>query len=367
MNWSSTDHQFMARALQLARRGLYTTTPNPRVGCVISVQDRIVGEGWHRVPGGPHAEIEALERAGSLANGADCYVTLEPCSHTGRTPPCVDALIEAQVNRVVVGMEDPNPLVHGAGIARLTAAGIETSVGLLADGAASLNPGFIMRMINGRPWVSCKMAISLDGRTAAADRGSKWITGTGARLDVQRLRARSCALMTGIGTVLRDDPQLDVRLDGADSRQPLRVVVDRKLRLPAGAAMLARPGRTIVATTVDEPARGADLKAAGAEIWVLDDDPRFLHKLLARLATAEHINELLLEAGADLAGAMLEAGLVDEIILYQAPVILGDRGRPLFTLPGVGNMGDRIPLRCIETRRIGVDLKMVFRTAVDRE
>ncbi len=359
MSWSAADHELMARALQLARRGLYGTSPNPRVGCVLVRDGRVIAEGWHRAAGGPHAEIDALNKAGD-AQGATCYVTLEPCIHTGRTPPCVDALIRARVGAVMIGMQDPNPKVGGGGVKALQAAGIKTRVGLLGNEVAALNPGFIMRMRAGRPYVRCKLAMSLDGRTAAADGDSKWITAPAARGDVQRLRARSCAVMTGIGTILADDPRLDMRLQECGDRQPLRVVVDRALRMPVRARMLKSSGRTLVATLMDDPSRRAALEAAGAELCMPDDKKGFLKGLLMHLAEHERINELLLEAGAGLAGAMLEAGLVDELVLYQAPVLLGDRGRPLFYLPDLIGMGDSMTLQLKETRRVGRDLRLVF-------
>lgn len=353
----------MARAVQLARRGLYGTSPNPRVGCVLVREGRVLGEGWHQVAGGPHAEVLALEKAAREAEGADCYVTLEPCVHSGRTPPCVNALIAARVGSVIVAMEDPNPKVRGRGVASLESAGIPVRVGLLEETAAALNPGFIRRMSQGRPYVRCKLAMSTDGRTAAADGDSRWITTPEARSDVQKLRARSCAVMTGIGTILSDDPRLDVRAPGLGDRQPLRVVVDRALRIPAQARILSRPGRTIIATTVADAASHKPLESAGAELIVFDAGAGFLQALLGHLAEQEHVNELLVESGPGLAGAMLAAALVDELVLYQAPVVLGDMGRPLFNLAGLKTMPDKMMLHPEGIRRVGRDLRLTFTMA----
>jgi len=363
-----TDQEYMARAIRLARLGRFTTDPNPRVGCVLVREGRIVGEGWHRWAGEAHAERHALARAGAEACGATVYVTLEPCCHHGRTPPCADALVEAGVARVVCAMVDPNPLVSGKGLARLKDAGIETLNGVLEAEARALNPGFIKRLERGRPYVRCKMAASLDGRTAMADGESQWISSPESRRDVQLLRAGSSAILTGIGTVLSDDPSLNVRLSASDVpgmdshepvRQPLRVLVDSQWRMPADARMLGLAGKTLVVGTAHAPERMAALEAVGAGVWRAPElDGRVdLAALMDELAR-RGINEVLLESGARLAGAMLTAGLVDEIQLYLAPHLMGDAARGLFHLPGISAMADRLALEIQDVRRIGPDLRI---------
>lgn len=348
----------MARALKLARRGLYTTDPNPRVGCVIVRDGDIVGEGWHARAGEPHAEVHALRAAGERARGATAYVTLEPCCHHGRTPPCTDALVQAGVARVVAAMPDPNPKVAAQGVAALAQAGIAVDVGVLQTEAEALNPGFLQRMRAGRPWVRVKLGASLDGRSAMASGESKWITGAAARADVQRLRARSSAILTGSGTVLADDPALTVRLPGA-SRQPLRVVVDSRLRIPPSAQLLAGGGPVLVATAVDTPV-AAQLRARGVEIVPLPSAAGRvdLPALMVELARRE-INEVLVEAGAALNGALLAAGLVDELVLYVAPILMGDRARGLFHLPGLEKLADRVALEIQGVRAVGKDWRIV--------
>lgn len=369
----ATPESFMARALELARRGLYTTDPNPRVGCVLVKQRRVIGEGWHVRAGEPHAEIHALQVAGKAARGATAYVTLEPCAHRGRTGPCAQALIEAGVKRVVVAMEDPNPEVAGRGLAMLREAGIAVETGLLEADARRLNPGFVSRMTHRRPFVRLKMAMSLDGRTAMASGESQWITGPAARTQVQRLRARSSAVMTGVESVIHDDSRLTVRADQlgleADTaarvaeRQPLRVIVDSRLRLPLAAACLREPGRTLVATCVRDPERRAGLEAAGAEVLVLPArEARVdLAALLRHLAAEEACNEVLLETGATLAGAMLDAELIDEMQLFVAPTLLGGEARPLFALPGLARMAQQRPLQIDDIRAVGRDWRIIAR------
>ncbi len=360
MKWQETDHKFMSRALQLAGHGMNTTHPNPRVGCVIVRDNVVLGEGWHEFSGGPHAEINALETLSGSAIGATCYVTLEPCCHSGRTGPCTEALIEAGVARVIAAMADPNPLVAGQGMARLEEAGMECATGLMEADAAAINRGFIMRMTGERPYIRCKLAMSIDGRTAMASGESKWISGAAARMDVQKLRARSAAIMTGIGTVLADDPGLDVREIATGNRQVIRVVLDRRLRIPANAHMLTLAGRTLVFTlNADELAR-KEILAAGAEVIIIEAEG-FLSRVMQYLAEQEEINEILLEAGATLSGAMLEEGLIDEIILYQAPVLMGDAGKGLFHLPSVTAMEDKLELDIIDTRMVGCDQRLTFK------
>lgn len=348
----------MARALQLAARGLFTTSPNPRVGCVIVRDGRIVGEGWHERAGKPHAEIHALEQAGAAARGATVYVTLEPCSHHGRTPPCAEALVNAGVARVVAAMRDPNPLVAGGGIDMLTLAGIRAEVGLMEAEAHALNPGFISRMTRQRPWLRLKTASTLDGKTALANGASQWITGEAARADVQKLRARACAILTGSGTVLADNPRMNVR-DFDIGRQPLRVVVDSALRMPAGAAILP----ALVACHRAEPTARAALEAAGAEIVELPGtggrvDLAALLALLARRG----VNEVHVEAGAALNGALLTAGLVDEWLAYVAPMAVGDDARGLFShAAALTSLDAAARFRISDVRQVGGDLRLLLR------
>lgn len=349
----------MARALQLAERGLYTTDPNPRVGCVIVNDDAIVGEGWHERAGLAHAEVLALNAAGARARGATVYVSLEPCCHHGRTPPCTDALIGAGVARVVAAMQDPNPRVAGQGAARLNDAGIRVELGLLQEQARALNPGFIQRMQHGRPYVRVKHAASLDGRSALASGESQWISGTAARHDVQRWRARSSAILTGIGTVLADDPALTVRDPALTGRPPLRVVVDSRARLSAGAKLLTQAGAVLVAVADADAARTAALRAAGAEIVVVPgtDGQVDLTALMQVLAQRE-INEVLVEAGAVLSGALLHAGLVDELIVYLAPHVMGSDARGMFDIPPLAAMSERVALAISDVRAVGADWRI---------
>ena len=355
MRTDEDDIRYMAQALRLARFGLNTTSPNPRVGCVLVRDGQVISEGWHQRAGEAHAEADALKRAGESARGATAYVTLEPCSHHGRTPPCADALIAAGVARVVCASEDPNPQVAGKGIARLRDAGVEVRSGILASEAIELNAGFFSRMQRGRPRVVCKMAMSLDGRTAMASGESKWITGDAARADVQRLRARSCAVVTGVGTVLADDPRLDVR---EASRQPLRVVVDSALRTPAMARVLSPPGAALLAYVTDPEAKAVSLQAAGAMLMrVPGEDGRVdLHALLAALAD-RGCNDVLLESGATLAGAFAQAGLIDEYKFYMAPLLLGSSARPLLELPFT-QMAERMALRITAIDAVGDDWRI---------
>lgn len=361
MTWTVADYQYMSRALQLARRGLYTTHPNPRVGCILVKNDRVIAEGWHEYTGGPHAEANALKNSSDDVKDATCYVTLEPCCHSGRTPPCTDALIEAGIKKTVAAMLDPNPAVSGQGKDILLQAGIKFDSGLLADQAAELNRGYIMRRTSGRPLVRCKLAVSLDGRTALADGTSKWITGPEARLDVQHLRAQCSAVMTGIGTVLADDPSLNVREINL-ARQPLRVIIDPELKFPVSAKMLGLAGRTLIFTGNHDPLSIESLQQSGADIVQLDaDQPGFLQKVLSYLAEKEEINEVLLESGATLAGNMLNAGFIDELIVYQSPHVLGDSARGMFHLPAITDMNGRIELEMIETRQVGKDVRLTYK------
>ena len=354
---SAADHTHMAHALQLAARGLYTTTPNPRVGCVIVKDGQVVGEGWHQRAGTPHAEIHALKQAGHAARGATVYLTLEPCSHHGRTPPCAEALIQAGVGRIIAAMTDPNPLVAGGGIDMLTLAGIQAEVGLMENEARALNPGFISRMTRQRPWVRLKTASTLDGKTALANGASQWITGEAARADVQKLRARACALLTGSGTVLADNPRMNVR-DFDIVRQPLRVIVDSTLRTPADAAILP----ALIACHHADPVARAALEQADAEVIELPGTgDRVDLVALLTLLSQRGINELHVEAGAALNGALLAAGLVDEWVAYMAPMAVGNDARGLFAQPPLTTLADAARFRMTDVRLIGGDLRLTLR------
>lgn len=358
---TAADYRWMARALMLARHGLYSTDPNPRVGCVLVQDGALVGEGWHERAGEAHAEIRALQAAGAQVRGATAYVTLEPCCHHGRTPPCVDALLAAGVARVVAAMADPNPQVAGQGLARLRAAGVATESGLLEAEARRLNPGFIQRMTQGRPWVRVKLAMSLDGRTALASGASQWLTGAAARQDGHRLRARASAVLTGSGTVLTDDPLLTARIPEA-RRQPLRVILDSHLRTSPQARLWQAPGTVLIFTTVADPAQYAPLQQVGAAIipTPAGETGVDLTAVMTELARRE-CNEVHVEAGATLAGALLQAGLIDELILYVAPLVLGPQARGLLELPLLTRMSDRTELEILETRRIGADWRLTVR------
>lgn len=408
--FSTVDHAHMARALRLGERGLYTTQPNPRVGCVIAHGDTVVGEGWHQRAGEPHAEVHALREAGTRARGATAYVTLEPCSHFGRTPPCADALIDAGVARVVAASDDPNPKVAGEGLRRLRDAGMAVEVGLMREAARELNRGFFSRIERGRPWLRIKLAMSLDGRTALADGASKWISGAAARADVQHWRARSSAILTGSGTVLVDDPQLTVRLnagfhagqrsraghletlshreggegptasrrnelpkpspgpsghplprgEGMSYASPVRVVLDRELRMAPGARLLDGSAPTLVMH--GDAASPQDDRFARAELVAvpLRDGRLDLDAVVAQLA-GRHVNELQVEAGPTLCGALFAAGLVDELLLYVAPLLLGDQARPLLRLPGVDTIAAGRRLRVIDRRQVGSDQRLLLR------
>lgn len=369
-SWSVADQEYMARAIRLARNGLYTTQPNPRVGCVLVNGDEIVGEGFHFRAGEGHAEVNALAMAGEKAQGATAYVTLEPCSHFGRTPPCAEGLINTGVARVVSAMVDPNPEVAGRGIKMLRDAGIAAESGLLEAEARALNPGFIKRMESGLPFVRLKMATSLDGRTAMASGESKWITGPAARSDVQKLRAQSSAVVTGIESILKDDSALTVRadqleLDNTDEivkQQPLRVVLDSGLRMPLKASILSQPGRTLIVTVSEDADKIAALKNTGAEIAIMpaQDGRVDLKALLQMLAEQEQCNELLIETGATLAGAFIQQELVDEIYLYMAMKLLGSEARPAFQLPFT-TMAQQIKLQQTDMAMLKDDMRLILK------
>ena len=353
----------MARALALTERGRDTATPNPNVGCVIVKDGRILGEGWHERAGEAHAEARALAACGASPAGATAYVTLEPCAHEGRTPACADALVAAKLARVVAAVEDPNPRVRGQGLARLRAAGIRAEAGLMQGEAEEAHRGFLKRMRSGRPWMRVKAAASLDGRIALANGASHWITGEAARRDVHALRARSCAMLTGIGTVLADDPELTVRHVPC-SRQPRRAVIDSRLELPA-AAKLLRGAPAIVFTASRDAARRAALEALGAEVVEGPDDSDRPGKTdLAAVASelARHgFNEVTVEAGGKLMGSLIAAGVIDELVLYLAPRLLGDAAQGLFALPHMTRLEQAIGTRVVDVRAVGEDLRVTAR------
>jgi diaminohydroxyphosphoribosylaminopyrimidine deaminase/5-amino-6-(5-phosphoribosylamino)uracil reductase len=353
------DESYMARALALAARGLYTTDPNPRVGCVVVKEGTVVGEGWHARAGEPHAEVLALREAGARARGATAYVTLEPCSHTGRTPPCAEALIAAGIGRVACATTDPNPKVAGAGILGLQRAGIEVWTGTLAEQARELNPGFFSRFARSRPHVRLKQAMSLDGRTARAGGAAGWISGEESREDVQRLRARSSAVLTGAGTVRADDPRLNVRLDyGPWVRQPLRVVLDPRLSCRATSKIFREPGSALIFAAEDAPRRAGE--STEVETVPMRGGGLNLSAVLERL-TAREVNELLVECGPRLAASFLAENLVDEYLLYVAPTLLGADAAPLAQFTGIGAAGGPEGLEIQEIRRMGADARVTLK------
>ena len=379
IEFSVDDLRYMQRAITLAKQGLYSAKPNPAVGCVLVKNGQIIAEGWHKQAGLPHAERVALADAaakGVDVSGSTAYVTLEPCSHFGRTPPCADGLVEAKVSRVVIAMQDPNPLVSGQGIAKIQKACIDVQVGLCEEEARALNPGFIQMMEKKRPFVRVKMASSLDGRSAMASGESQWITGADSRQEVHRMRARSGAIVTGIGTVLADDPSLTVRLDDAvladlnlDSKtcHPIRVVLDPNLSMPLDAKMLSAPGRTILMTkkeTVDRDRGLADsLIANGVEVVAVaaQDDRLDIESVLHYLAEVESVNEVMVESGAMVAGAFIQSGLVNEVHCFIAPVLMGDRAKPMFALPGIDTMADKLKFEIVSTDLFGQDIRLILK------
>lgn len=354
--WTEADRHAMTRAFELARRGLFTTDPNPRVGCVLVKDGVVVAEGWHQRAGGPHAEVHALSAAGAAARGATAYVTLEPCNHFGRTPPCSLALIEAGVARVVYALDDPNPEVAGQGAARLRDSGIAVECGLMSAEAEALNPGYLRRRRTGLPWVRVKVAASLDGRTALASGESRWITSRAARQDGQRGRAMSSVVLTGVGTILADDPALNVRIEESD-RQPMRVVLDSQLRTPSDSRVLQREGRVLILGTVDNAERRRSLERQGAEVIIVPASAgRPDLDAVLRLLAQRGVNEVWVEAGATLAGSFVRERRFDELVVYVAPCLLGGDARPLLDLPVLANLDDRMALRFAQCRSVGDDL-----------
>lgn len=365
------DHEHMAHALQLAANGLYDTAPNPAVGCVLVNEGRVVGTGWTAPAGGPHAEIVALKAAGAAARGATAYVTLEPCCHTGRTGPCTKALLEAGIARVVFAGHDPNPLVKGGGARELAAAGVAVEGGVMENEAEPLNRGFFTRMRRGVPYVRSKLAVSLDGRTALANGASKWITSAAARADVHRWRARSSAVLTGSGTIVDDDPSLDARRDEAEIpesigiKQPLRVVIDARLKMPPSAKTLSLPGEVLVLTTRSlDDAKAEALRAAGARVERVAGDAEHcdLRAVIEHLGKLE-INDVWVEAGAGLNGALLTAGLIDELIIYMAPRVLGSAARGMFDVPALASLADATQLTFDDVSMVGADLRIIARVS----
>ena len=368
--FSIADHIYMTRALQLAEQGLCSTMPNPRVGCVIVKDGKIVGEGAHLKAGDSHAEVFALRQAGDQAKGATAYITLEPCNHTGRTPPCSQAIIDAEISKVIVAMQDPNPQVAGSGLAHLQAHNIETASGLMQTQAEALNPGFISRMTKNKPFVRCKIAASLDGKTALNNGASQWITSEPARLDVQLWRARSCAILTGIGTVLADNPSMMVRAstpsplmgegwgEGGTGRQPLRVIVDSDLKTPIDAKIL-QGGNVLIAFANDAQNKSTALLNAGAQLLCIPNEQNkvCLETLLSHLAASE-INEVLVEAGEGLNGALLAQNLIDELLIYYAPKLMGSAAKGMLALPELTAMNQAIDLQILDMRQIGADIRL---------
>jgi diaminohydroxyphosphoribosylaminopyrimidine deaminase/5-amino-6-(5-phosphoribosylamino)uracil reductase len=354
------DHAFMKRALELSERGRDTATPNPNVGCVIAKEGRVIGEGWHERAGEPHAEARALAACTESPEGSTVYVTLEPCSHRGRTGPCTEALVQARVARVVAAVQDPYREVNGRGIARLREAGIRVDVGLMEREAEEAHRGFLHRARHGRPWMRIKAAASLDGRIALANGESRWLTSEEARRDVHALRARSCAILTGIGTVLRDDPELTVRHVPC-TRRPRRIVIDSRLDTPLGAKILAGEPPLIL-TVSDDRAKRSALEAKGAEVVTVPaQGAKTDLAAVARLLAERNLNEVTVETGGKLMGSLLRAGVVDELVLYLAPLILGDSAQGLFALPEIQALGDAPRPRIVEVKPIGPDLRITAR------
>lgn len=359
MTWTAQDFQFMSRAIQLAKRGRYTCDPNPRVGCVVSRNNQIISEGWHAVTGEAHAEINALNECNDVS-GSTVYLTLEPCSHEGRTPPCVEALIHAQVTDVIIAMVDPNPLVAGSGIKLLESAGVNVKQGLLNVEARNLNPGFIKRMTKQLPYTRCKMAMSLDGRTALANGDSQWISSDLSRRDVHRLRAASSAVLTSFETLIKDDALLNARGLDFDFKQAVRVIVDRALKTPTQAKIFSIPEQVIIYTESDNGERINALEKLGAIVVCLPKTESWLKDVFMHLASEFEINELMVEAGSTFTGALIEQGLIDELIVYMAPVLLGNDANPLVKLKQLEKLNEAKRLEMIDVRQIGNDLRFTL-------
>ena len=349
----------MSRAIQLAKRGRYTCDPNPQVGCVVSRDNQVVSEGWHAIAGEAHAEIKALKECGDAA-GSTVYLTLEPCSHHGRTPPCVEALINAKVSNVMVAMIDPNPLVAGSGIKKLEDAGIGVKQGLLENEARKLNPGFIKRMTQHLPYTRCKMAMSLDGRTALANGESQWISSELSRRDVHRLRAASSAVLTSVETLIKDDASLNARDLDIEFKQAARVIVDRTLKTSNQAKIFSIPGQIIIYTEHENNERIHELEKFGAEVVCLAKTKSWLQDVFLHLAKEFEFNELMVEAGSTFSGALIEQGLIDELIIYMAPVLLGNDANPLVKLKQLEKLSDAKRLNITDVRQVGEDLRLTL-------
>jgi diaminohydroxyphosphoribosylaminopyrimidine deaminase / 5-amino-6-(5-phosphoribosylamino)uracil reductase len=365
LTWAAHDYQFMSRAIQLAMRGRYTCDPNPRVGCVITKDNQIIAEGWHAISGEAHAEINALNQCDDVS-GSTVYITLEPCSHHGRTPPCSEALIKANVKEIIIAMLDPNPLVSGSGVKKLEDAGITVKQGLLEVEAAKLNPGFIKRMRSSMPYVRCKMAMSLDGRTALENGNSQWISSEESRRDVHHLRAASSAVLTSVDTLMKDDASLNARELDFDVTQPLRVIIDRQLKTPSQAKVFNVSndvsGKVIIYTEIKDNKRVAELESVGAEVVSIDKSGSWLSEVFSHLAKEYEVNEVMIEAGSTFSGALIEADLVDEIIVYMASILLGDTAQSLFKLSPLKEISDARKLNLADVRQIGNDLRLTYIT-----
>lgn len=361
MEWQARDYEYMARAIQLAKRASYFVHPNPKVGCVLVKDKQIVSEGWHERSGEEHAEVMALRHAGQQARGCTAYISLEPCAHTGKTPPCVNALIEAGVSDVIIAMQDPDSRVSGEGIRKLREAGISVRSGLLDNEAEKLNPGFLKRVRSGLPFVRCKMAMSLDGKTALANGESQWITSEESRRDVHRLRAESAAILTGINTVLADDPSMTVRHINSNDYQPLRVILDSHLRIRPEARVLTEPGQVVIVTASDDDKKMDELATGDVKIiQCLEKNGRIeLNDALRKLVIDYQLNEILLESGSTLSGAMLDQGLIDELVLYVAAKLLGHDAQGLFQLPAIVSMQNARKLDVKDVRLIGQDVRII--------
>jgi diaminohydroxyphosphoribosylaminopyrimidine deaminase / 5-amino-6-(5-phosphoribosylamino)uracil reductase len=358
LTWTAQDYQFMSRAIQLARRGRYTCDPNPRVGCVISKNAQNIAEGWHAYTGEAHAEINALNQCDD-ASDSTIYITLEPCSHHGRTPPCVEALIKAKVKQVIVAMLDPNPLVAGSGIKQLQNAGINVRQGLLEAEATKLNPGFIKRMTSALPYVRCKMAMSLDGRTALENGDSQWISSEQARYDVHHLRAASSAILTSVETIIKDDASLNARDIDFEVTQPVRVIIDRHLKIQNESKIFGLPGKIIIYTEEDND-RVSELNNESVQVITITKSESWLEKVFTHLAKKFEINEVMVEAGATLSGAIIETGLVDELIIYMASMLLGDKAQSLLKLNPLDKLSEARKLELTDCKQVGKDLKLTY-------
>jgi diaminohydroxyphosphoribosylaminopyrimidine deaminase / 5-amino-6-(5-phosphoribosylamino)uracil reductase len=359
LTWTAQDYLFMSRAIQIARRGRFTCEPNPRVGCVISKGEQLIAEGWHQVTGEAHAEINALNQCDD-ASGSTVYLTLEPCSHIGRTPPCIEALIKAEVEEVNIAMLDPNPLVSGAGIKQLKNAGITVRQGLLEAEAIKLNPGFIKRMTSGLPYVYCKMAMSLDGRTALANGESQWISSEQSRRDVHRLRAGSSAVLTTVDTVIKDNASLNARNLEFDFKQPIRVIIDRELKVSLQAKIFSIAGKVIIYTEVDDQALIGEIESSDVEVVSIAKSDNWLIDVFTNLAKEVEVNEVMVEAGSTLFGALIEAGLIDEFIVYMAPSILGNDAQPLLRIHKLEELSESIKMKLVDVRQFGQDLRLTY-------